>query len=67
MDPERLQRDVADTFAHRATHPLPPTLEPPPDFWRPTFETLAVECGIDPDIAHQFERVREFYVRLNLR
>lgn len=67
MDYERLKRDVADTFAHRATHLLPPALEPPPDFWRPTFETMAAECGIDPDIAHQFERVREFYAGLIAR
>jgi hypothetical protein len=67
MDRERLLRDVVDTFAHRATHALPPTLEPPPDFWRPTFATMAAECGIDPDIGHQFKRVREFYAGLNFR
>lgn len=67
MDHERLKRDLTDTFAHRANHALPLTLEPPPAFWRPTFETMAAECGIDPDIAHQFERVREFYAGLNLR
>ena len=64
MDHERLKRDVADTFAHRATHALPPALEPPPDFWRPTFDKMAAECGIDPDIAKQFERVRDFYAGL---
>ena len=67
MDHERLKRDVADTFAHRATHALPLALEPPPDFWGPTFGTMAAECGTDPDIAHQFERVREFYAGLSLR
>lgn len=67
MDHERLKRDLTDTFAHRATHALPLALEPPPDFWRPTFETMAAECSIDPDIAPQFERVREFYAGLNLR
>jgi hypothetical protein len=30
LDHERLTIDVADTFAHRATHPAPPTLAPPP-------------------------------------
>ena len=66
LDHERLKRDLADTFVHRATHPLPPALEPPPDFWRPTFEKMAAECGIASDIARQFESVRAFYAALNL-
>lgn len=66
LDHERLKGDLADTFAHRATHPLPPALEPPPDFWRPTFEKMAAECGISPDIARQFESIRAFYAALNL-
>lgn len=61
LDVERLKRDVTDTFRRRATHPLPPGLEAPPDFWKPVFEKLAAECGIDGDILGQFEKVERFY------
>jgi hypothetical protein len=67
MDRERLKRDIVDTFAHRATHVLPPALEPPPDFWRPTFAAMAAECRIDSDIVRQFKGVSDFYSELNLR
>jgi hypothetical protein len=57
MDEERLKRDIADTFQRRQTHPVPSALEPPPEFWRPVFAKLAVECGIDGDMNTQFEKV----------
>lgn len=60
MDEERLRRDIADTFRHRATHAVPDTLEEPPDFWGPVFEKLAEECGIGKDIREQFHKVRDF-------
>jgi hypothetical protein len=64
LDIERLQRDIAATFARRNTHTLPEFLEPPPDFWDPVFVKLAVECGIDTDIRAQFIRVSGFFERL---
>jgi hypothetical protein len=60
MDLQRLKRDVADTFGHRNSHPLPQGLQAPPDFWRPVFEKLAAECRIDDNIDFQFEKVRRF-------
>jgi hypothetical protein len=60
MDIDRLKRDIADTFQRRITHPMPRVLESPPEFWRPVFEKLATECGIDPNIERQFEKVRKF-------
>jgi hypothetical protein len=64
LDPERLFRDVRDTFQRRKTHDAPATLKPPPEFWRPVFAKLAGECGIDPDIEAQFERVRSYWEQL---
>lgn len=66
LDAERLRRDVTDTFSRRKTHELPASLEPPPAFWLPTFARMAEECGIDPDCERQFEKVREFCLRLAL-
>jgi len=60
LDPVRLKRDIADTFRRRMTHPVPSGLDAPPDFWKPVFEKLAGECGIDRDIAAQFAKVRRF-------
>ena len=50
MDPPRLQENIGKTFDHRATHPLPPDLPPPPESWRPRFQELATECGLDVDM-----------------
>lgn len=66
IDLQRLRVDVVDTFARRKTHAVPLTLDPPPDFWTPTFAKMATDCGITPDIAAQFEKVRGFYGALRL-
>jgi hypothetical protein len=36
-----------------------------PGFLSPTFERLAIECGLDPDISAQFDKVRRLYARLS--
>ena len=64
LDMDRLRRDIAATFARRITHPLPDSLDAPPDFWGPVFVKLAAECGIDGDIRVQFEKVRDYFERL---
>ena len=61
LDFERLRDALRDTFARRATHQLPTTLEPPPNFWNPVFRRLAEECGINSDIDSQFDRFQQFF------
>ncbi len=39
-------RAVAATFARRATHPIPRTLEPPPPAWAAQYVDLALECDL---------------------
>jgi hypothetical protein len=51
------------TFERRGTHPLPTILDVPPPDWQIPFQALAEECGLLPDIAAAFERVREFFER----
>ncbi|MES2572423.1 MAG: nucleotidyl transferase AbiEii/AbiGii toxin family protein [Verrucomicrobiota bacterium] len=65
LDSERLRRDLADTFNRRNTHPLPPTLKAPPNFWRLPFARMARECGINPEIDLQFQKVSVFYQPLH--
>jgi len=60
MNPERLKRDMADTFQRRQTDEVPSRLEPPPEFWEAVFKKLAAECRIDPDIQAQFEKVARY-------
>ena len=64
LDQERLSQDLASTFARRNTHAMPKVLEAPPDFWKPVFEKLAAECGIDGDIQAQFEKVNRYISQL---
>ena len=61
LDRKRIIRDVDDTFERRRTHEVPKDLNAPPDFWEPVFSKLATECGIEGDIASQFENVRLFW------
>jgi hypothetical protein len=63
---EKLRTDLRDTFARRKTHDLPGSLNPPPDFWQPTFARMAAESGIATDVVAQFTKVQEFYAALNL-
>jgi|SRR5690348_8725888 len=37
---------IRATFARRATHPIPQTLEPPPAEWRASFDPLAAEVDL---------------------
>ena len=60
MNMERLKRDITDTFSRRKTHAVPVVMESPPGFWKPVFERLAAECGMDGDMTAQFEKVACF-------
>jgi len=50
MNQFRLRDNIERTFAHRATHPLPPDLPSPPESWRARFQELATGCGLDIDM-----------------
>jgi hypothetical protein len=62
MEPRRLRENIERTFAHRATHPIPPELAPPPESWRARFAELAAQCSIDGEIDSALRSVNE-YVR----
>jgi hypothetical protein len=50
--PARALRDaLEETFATRATHPLPPALPPPPADWGAPYARMAQELGLDPDVS----------------
>jgi hypothetical protein len=63
MDQPRLRDNIERTFTHRATHLLPPALPPPPESWRPRFQELATECGLDVDMESAVRNVGRYAQR----
>ena len=61
LDPDRLSQCIEATFRRRDTHPVPPSLGPPPQTWAGPFADLASKCGLSPDLAVAFSRVAEFF------
>jgi hypothetical protein len=60
LDRQRTLNALHLTFERRGTHLLPASLNAPPLEWQIPFRALAEECGLLPDIAMVFKRVREF-------
>jgi len=44
--PEEVAHALRATFNRRESHPLPTTLDAPPEQWRTSYATLAAECGL---------------------
>ena len=63
LNSQRLLDALHLTFARRATHAMPAELTAPPTEWQAPFQALAEECGLPPDIATVFVRVRDFVDR----
>jgi hypothetical protein len=49
------------TFAERGTQALPVSWSAPPEDWQTSIRALDVECGIETDIAADFENVHAFF------
>ncbi len=64
MEPHRLRENIERTFAHRATHPIPPELAPPPESWRVRFAELAAQCGVNIEIDSALRSVNEYVANL---
>lgn len=62
LDKARVREALRKTFARRNTHPVPNRLEPPPHAWERPFQALAVECGLEFDIARAFVVLSAFYL-----
>lgn len=56
----RLRSALDATFAARAVQPLPSSLPPPPEEWRPGYRRMAGEAGLDPDLSAGYEQARAF-------
>lgn len=66
-DNDMVKRAVRATFEHRATHPIPEILAPPPADWRTTFEQLATEVDLSAvSLDAAFDEVAAYWVALAL-
>ena len=66
LDPTATATALQLTFDRRATHPLPPTLPPPPEEWDTAFAALANEVALAERTADTaFVRVAEYYISLS--
>lgn len=46
LDAERLRRAIDRTFEYRNTHPVPPSLPPPPAFWEAPYAKMAANDAL---------------------
>lgn len=61
LDGSTVVRAIAETFAHRATHPVPPRLPDPPEAWAPAYKRMAGEEGLPwADLASLIVALRAF-------
>ncbi len=64
MDQARLKGNIAATFRCRRTHAAPSALPPPPLGWERPFAEMAVECGLERNLAEQYRRLAAFVDRM---
>jgi Nucleotidyl transferase AbiEii toxin, Type IV TA system len=61
LDRSNVARAIAETFAHRGTHPVPARLANPPEAWAPVYARMAVEDGLPwADLSNLSGAVRAF-------
>ncbi len=46
IDGAALRAAIDQTFEHRATHPVPTLVPPPPEVWAPIYERIAESDGL---------------------
>jgi hypothetical protein len=54
LDVSTTAEAIVRTFNRRGTHPISPTLEPPPPDWNTPFVRLAEECHLDHSVSEAF-------------
>jgi len=55
------------TFERRDTHPIPASLNPPPQDWQRPFESLAAECGIEANCESAHANVNAFFLKVRAK
>jgi predicted nucleotidyltransferase component of viral defense system len=60
FDAARLCAVIEAVFSTRATHPVPEGLSKPPASWQAPYRALALEVGLEPELALGFGAARSF-------
>ncbi len=64
LDPAEVKRALAETFRRRARHPLPATLQPPPESWADEIPAMAAEAGASvTDLAEAFQLLKAYWTQ----
>lgn len=61
LEETRLIGCLRQTFARRATHPIPPSLEAPPESWAMPFAALAEECSLNMSVSEAFSDLTRYF------
>lgn len=61
LDPERVGQCIQTTFRRRDNHPVPVSLEPPPQTWAGRYAEMASKCGLSQDVEVAFSCVAKFF------
>ena len=61
LDATRVVDCVRRTFARRDTHPVPFTLEPPPEIWMAPFAALSEECSLKISAREAFSDLARYF------
>lgn len=56
----RVRQALRATFARRGAHPQPGRRSAPPGNWGPAYRKLALDVGLDPDVAVGYQRAAAF-------
>jgi hypothetical protein len=56
-----MEHEIFPILGYKFGYTLPTVLNAPPSDWMIPFQTLAAECGLQPDLAAAFERIGKFY------
>lgn len=62
LDETRVVDCVRRTFARRDTHPVPFTLEAPPESWMAPFAALSEECSLKISAREAFSDLARYFV-----
>lgn len=66
LDTARVIESLQRTFARRNTHPLPTSLDGPPDNWALPFAAMAEECSLKISASAAFAEVAAYFENLEL-
>jgi len=64
LEPSCVLEALHATFDRRATHPVPRSLNAPPEAWSAPFARLAAECSLEISANEAFRALAKFYAAL---